>query len=35
VLFDSSGRVELAVNRGRACDLLAADVGSPVILRAD
>jgi hypothetical protein len=35
VLFDSSGRVELAVNRGRACDSLAADVGAPVILRAD
>jgi hypothetical protein len=35
VLFDSSGRVELAVNRGRACDSLAADVGSPVVLKAD
>ena len=34
VLFDSSGRVELAVNRGRACDSLAADVGAPVILMA-
>jgi hypothetical protein len=35
VLFDSSGRVELAANRGRACDLLPAHVGSPVILTVD
>ncbi len=34
VLMNSSGRVELAVNRGRACDVLSADVGSPVNLRA-
>lgn len=33
VLFDSSGRVELAVNLGRACDSLVAGVGAPVILR--
>ncbi len=35
MLFDSSGRVELAVNRGRACDCLAAGVGAPVILIAE
>lgn len=34
VLMNSSGRVELAVNRGRACDVLSAGVGSPVRLCA-
>ncbi len=34
VLFNSSDRVELAVNLGRACDVLSADVGSAVSLRA-
>ena len=32
VLFDSSGRVELAVNQGRACDEFDAEVGTPVTL---
>ena len=34
VLLNSAGRVELAVNRGRACDVLSAGVGAPVSLRA-
>jgi len=34
VLFDSSGRVELAVNQGRACDALEAKVGSEVRLKS-
>lgn len=34
VLFDSSGRVELAVNRGRACDVHEARVGTEVRLIA-
>jgi len=34
VLLNSADRVELAVNRGRACDALSAGVGAPVILRA-
>jgi S-adenosylmethionine hydrolase len=32
-LFNSSGRVEIAVNQGRACDALSACVGTEVRLR--
>jgi len=35
VLLNSAGRVELAVNRGRACDVLSAGVGAPVSLRGE
>jgi len=34
VLFNSMGRVEVAINRGRACDVLGAGFGTPVRLRA-
>jgi len=34
VLVNSAGRVELAVNQGRACDVLSVGVGSPVRLHA-
>ena len=34
MLFNSMGRVEVAVNRGRACDVLKAEFGTPIRLRA-
>ena len=34
MLFNSMGRVEVAVNRGRACDVFEAGFGTPIRLKA-